>query len=283
MSKLESAFSKALQEKPPEETQDVTRRDGRDTTAVPLNLSAEKAVSKQSGIGELVSSKNQIRQMSDGRRLSDEELAHKRLIHPGMKDTKLLNIYRNLRIKLLAAARGRNFVTLITSVVPRGGSSLVSANVAASFAFDEGKTAMLVEGNVHSPSLGELFDLSDDTQGLMDYLELDDLPVDRVMHETGIPRLRFIPSGRARENSAEYFTSEKMKATIDELVSRYPDRYSIVDAPSIQESADARVLLDLCDQVVLVVPYGACTEQEIKNAAETIGSEKLVGVVLNQF
>ncbi|MEX1033992.1 MAG: XRE family transcriptional regulator [Cellvibrionaceae bacterium] len=221
--------------------------------------------------------------MADGARLSDEELANKRLIYPRMQDTKLLNIYRNLRTKLISAARGRNFICLVTSVVPGGGTSLISANIAASFAFDEGKTAMLIEGNVHSPSLANLFDLDADTRGLMDYLESEDTPVGDVMHETGIPRLRFIPSGRVRENSSEYFTSDKMKTTVEEIASRYPDRYPIVDAPSIQDSADARILLDLCDQVILVIPYGQCTEEEIKAAADTIGSEKLVGVVLNQF
>lgn len=284
MSKLETAFSKALKEQTSDKSKDVTSADRKDnSSAVSLSINSERALANRTGLSNLVSSRSQIKQMSERFLLTDSELEEKGLIYPRMEDMKLLNIYRNLRTKLLSAASGRNFSTMVTSVVSDTGTSLVSANLAASFAFDEGKTAMLLEGDVDSSMLARLFGLEEDTQGLMDYLEADGQSVSDVIHETGIPRLRFIPSGPVRENSAEYFTSDKMKATVEEILSRYPDRYPIVDAPSVQDSADARILLDMCDQVVLVVPYGTCTEQEIQNAAETIGSEKLAGVILNQF
>ncbi|MEX1033993.1 MAG: hypothetical protein WDZ30_11580 [Cellvibrionaceae bacterium] len=66
MSKLESAFSKALKEKSPEPTQDATSEPHKDATAVPLNISTEKAVANRTGLNELVSSRTQIRQMADG-------------------------------------------------------------------------------------------------------------------------------------------------------------------------------------------------------------------------
>jgi protein-tyrosine kinase len=280
MSKFETAFSKALKEQSSEK-ENVPDEDT-DSSTVALSINPEKSIVSGAGLSNLVSSRSQIKQMSNSFLLSDIELTEKGLIHPRMKDTKLLNIYRNLRTKLLSAANGHNFTTLITSV-SGDRTSLISANIAASFAFDEGKTAMLIEGNVHSSLLAKLFHLNEDTEGLLDYLESDENTVGNIIHETGISRLRFIPSGQVRENSAEYFTSGKMQATIDEILNRYPDRYSIVDAPSVQDSADARILLDLCDQVVLVVPYGLCTEQEIRSAAEIIGSAKLAGVVLDQF
>ncbi|MGQ9424698.1 XRE family transcriptional regulator [Gilvimarinus sp. F26214L] len=283
MSKLETAFSKAMKEQGAGQSTEPAPSERRDLSRPPVNVGAGRPASKRGGLSNVVSSRGMIKAMTERFSLSDSELATKGLIYPRMEDTRLLNIYRNLRTKLLAAANGRNFTTLVTSVVPGTDTGLIAANLAASFAFDEGKTAMLLEGDVHSPSLARLFDLDPETDGLMDYLEAEERSIAEVIHPTGIPRLRFIPSGQLRENSAEYFTSEKMHGTIEEILTRYPDRYPIVDAPSVQDSADARILLDLCDLVVLVVPYGECTEQEIRTAAETIGSEKLVGVVLDQF
>jgi protein-tyrosine kinase len=290
MSKLETAFSKALKEQSSEQNNNASTAERQpastertDGNAVSLSVNSEKALARRTGLSNVVDPRSQIRQMAETRRLSDSELEERGLIHPRMEDARLLNTYRNLRTKLLAAGDGENFITMVTSVTSTDTSGLIAANIAASFAFDEGKTAILVEGDIHAPTVDRVFDLNDEVHGLMDHLETEADSVADIIHESGIPRLRVVSSGHRRENSAEFFTSDKMKATIDEIVARYPDRYPIIDAPSVQESADARILLDLCDQVVLVVPYGQCTEQEIRTAAETIGTAKLAGVVLDQF
>lgn len=294
MSKLETAFSKALRERSEAE------REGKVTIAKAqkgvdrvteeslqlMEASSAEVPPRSSEAGsrkDLMTKKSQIQNMAHTTMLSEEELARKRIIYPRMRDTNLLNIYRNLRTKLLSRNDSNNFTTLITSVVSGGGSSLVSANVAASFAFDKGKTSLLIEGNVHTPSLGKLFDLDNESVGLMDFLESDADSVADILHETGIPRLRLIPVGNSRESSAEHFTSDRMKAFLREVRERYPERYPIIDAPSVKDSADTRILVDLCDQVVLVIPYGRSTEDDIKSAVEAIGKDKLAGVVLNQF
>ena len=288
MSKLESAFSKALREQAltqSRQTGDASSgSEPNSDSALARSIVADKAGNTEARkIKDIVSAKTQISYMRDDSVLTDEELANKKLVCPRMKDKNLLTIYRNLRTKLLAASGSKNFTTLVTSVVSGGGSSLISANIAATFAFDEGKTSLLVEGNVHNPSMARLFDLDKNAKGLTECLEGDELSVSDILYETGIPRLRFIPSGQMRENSSEYFTSEKMKQLIAEISARYPERYPIIDAPSICESADARILLDLCDRVVLIVPYGLCTKDDVENAVNVIGKEKLAGVVLNQF
>ncbi len=273
MSKLETAFSKAMEE------QKKAAMLGEPLDAI--NSSTSPAVRK-SHAGEITSSRKQIAKMKQETVFTEEQLAAKKLIYPGIKDAKLLNIYRNIRTKLLAFNGKRNFTTLVTSVVPGGGSSLVSANIANVFAFDEGKTALLVDANVHAPALAEIFDVKE-THGLIDFLESENMDVNDVLKPTGIPRLRFVPTGTTRENSTEYFTSSRMQHFIQEILDRYPERYPIIDSPSVADSADTRILIDLCDQVVLVVPYGQCSEAEIKTAARTIGQQKLAGVVLNQF
>ena len=65
------------------------------------------------------------------------------------------------------------------------------------------------------------------------------------------------------------------------IKNRYPDRYIILDGPSLEDSADARILAELCDLATIVVPYGLSTTTEVIDAANAIGKTKLAGVVMN--
>jgi Mrp family chromosome partitioning ATPase len=81
--------------------------------------------------------------------------------------------------------------------------------------------------------------------------------------------------------TTEVFTSALMRDLFQDLKNRYSDRYIIVDAPPITKSADAEILSDFCDYVLLVVPYGKATESQILAAARAIDEKKLLGVVFN--
>lgn len=272
MSLLEKAVLKSLKEKHKEsENPDKNLFDLDNNTKLPKKETSE-----------ILSSRSEISKMSQIEKFSKLDLNKKRLIYSNMKDSVLLDRYRNLRTKLLSLSKKNNFITMVTSVVPDENSSLVSANLAATFSLDEAKTSMLIEADIHSPALNTLFELQE-KPGLIDYLESEDWDGSEILYKTGISRLRYVPSGIPRENSAEYFTSDKMNSFIEEMVSRYPDRYPIIHAPSIINSADARILIDLCDKVILVVPYGKCLEEEVMHAAISIGEEKLAGIVLNEF
>jgi capsular exopolysaccharide synthesis family protein len=270
MSTVEKAFLKSLEKENKNLEDEISK-----------GIEVESTIAKKDA-GQLTSSKRGIAHMEQTKKYSQKELEERGLIHSNMKDRNLLNQYRNLRTRLLANCKKENFVTLVTSAVSDNDTAIVSANLAATFALDESKTSMLIEANIADPRLNNMFDMSNNT-GLIDYLEKDSSDSDIVLQKTGIPRLRFVPSGVPRENATEYFSSEKMKIFIQELVTRYPDRFPIINTPSISSSADARILLELCDQVILVVPYGECTEEDILKASITIGSEKLAGLVLNNF
>lgn len=273
MSTIEKAFLKSLADKDVKTSSDSAPSSDLDLPPVPK---------KKYDPNQLSSSRRSIANMEQIDRYSKEELIARRLIFSTMEDQKTLNHFRNLRTRLLSSTNKENFLTMVTPVVPDSDSMLISANLAATFALDEAKTSMLIEANIDHPELNNTFDMTG-RKGLIDYLESEELDSGSVLHKTGVPRLNVVPSGTIRENAAEYFTSDKMQLLIHELVSRYPDRFPIINAPSILESAEARILLELCDQVILVVPYGKCTEEQILKSSVLIGTEKLAGLVLNNF
>lgn len=273
MGKLSSAYMKAFEQS---EKNNSNESIGQSNSVIAAEVEAKNSVD------DAVVSRHQISKMTMSDVFTSKEMAEKRLIHSKMEDTNTLNTFRDLRTKLLSITGKSNFVTLVTSVVPHAGSSMVAANLGCAFALDQGKTSLLVDANIHSPALTELLEIGSG-MGLIDYLESMDLDLNKVIHKTGIPRLRLLPGGNTRENTSEYFTSFRMRHLIEEVISRYEDRYPIIDAPCILKSADTRILAQLCTQVILVVPYGMCSENDIKKAARAIGKDKLAGIVLNQF
>jgi protein-tyrosine kinase len=281
MSKIEEALKKAKAARGDNVT---SIRAGRDLVALrpgENNMIAGKDTSNYS-VARRESSTKEIALMSNGDLLEQHELAELRVIHSEMQDSAIANTYRDLRTKLIQRSQGKNFIAMLTSCVAGDDSSSTSLNLATAFSFDESKTSLLIDCNLNNPRLDAFLNLETDA-GLTDYLENEHIDIESILHTTGIKRLKMIPAGTSRETATEYFTSLRMRQLMTSLLSRYEDRYIFMDAAPITESADTRILVELCDFVLLVVPYGKVTKNRIKEAADAIGKDKLFGIVFNDI
>lgn len=227
-----------------------------------------------------VSQSRAIARMREPRPLTKEELAENRLISRDMADGRVANAFREARTKLLQRSGGKNRIIMVTPVSQGSGGSFVAMNLAVSFSFDESKTGLLVDCNIDDSAYRKLI-RQESHLGLMDYLEREDVSMEQIIHPVGIPRLRIIPAGKRREVPAEYFTSIKMRELMYNVRQRYHDRFIIVDAPPVFENADTQILCELCDDILLVVPYGKVTVSKINAAVDAIGKEKIAGVIFN--
>jgi exopolysaccharide/PEP-CTERM locus tyrosine autokinase len=222
----------------------------------------------------------QIARMQEPRRLTADDLAERRIIYPESPERALVNRFRDLRTKLLELSGGNNFTIVVSGASEHAGSSFVALNLAAAFAFDQSKIAVIVDCNLREPSLNTALDIMPEA-GLTDFLEDSDYEIGRIIYPTGIPRLRLIPAGTQRETPAEFFTSFRMKQFLQALRRRYPDRFIVLDTAPISDSPDARILTELCDYGLLVVPHGKLTPGKIENAAGAFNPDKFVGAVIN--
>lgn len=225
--------------------------------------------------------REEIRRMSEVSRLAFNELENLGIIHPGMRNIQTLNAFRELRTNLYQTAAGRgSVVVLVTSLYPGGGSSYTTMNLGAAIALDESRTSILVDCNIYEPSLHRILPVEPD-YGLAEYLEDMSLEIKDVIYATGVRRLRLIPAGRRHQQGTELFTSMRMRRFLQELRTRYRDRHIILDAPSISENADARIISELCDFVLLVIPNGRVTAAQIEAGIASLDQEKLLGVIFN--
>jgi len=231
-------------------------------------------------IEQRASASEAIARMREKSPLDKQALSHNRIIYPELGESQTVRAFREIRTKIIQKSQGHNCTIMVTSVTGGGGSSFVALNLGVAFAFDAGKTALVLDCNFKNPSLHRLFD-GGTHHGLTDYLENTDMDIGDIIHPVGIVRLRIIPSGGHREIPAEYFTSLKMKRMLDSVKQRYRERYIIMDAPPMTESADTQILAELCDYVLVVVPYGRVTDAQIDACAKAINDKKLIGVVFN--
>ena len=240
-----------------------------------MKVVSGEVVDMDEGSGE----QHHIGNMTEVERFTDNELNHLKIIYHGMANKAALNHFRELRTKILSKEKRKNFCCLVSSVSHGGGASFVSANLSAAFALDQTKSSLLIDCNLHDPSAQRL--LPGDTElGLTDYLTNPNIRVSDIVHASGVPRLRVIPLCSHLESAAEYFSSERMKAFLREIRLRYHDRFIFIDAPQIN-TAESRILAELADFSVLVVPYGKVTKQMIHQAADVVGEEKLMGMIFN--
>lgn len=221
-----------------------------------------------------------------GNALTTRELEERRLIHRQESVRMQADAFRELRTRLLTLAgqlgpAGHNFVTLVAPVRHGCGGSFVARNLAAAFAFDDTREALLVDCDTAHPAQGDALQVAAEP-GLIDYLEHEDTTLADIVRPTGVPRLQLIPSGRLRETPGESFSSFRMRTLVDSLRAHAGNRHLILDGPPVLGSPDARILSEVADLVVLVVGDGRVSSEDIDKAVASFAPEKFAGVVFNR-
>lgn len=224
--------------------------------------------------------REQIKNMRAHPLWGTEELYEKKVIFTGMRQREVLNAFREVRIRLLQLSQTDNMVVMVSSVASAGGSSFFSFNLAATFALDPHKTALYVDCNPYSSS-AERFVVNPIEKGLTQYLNDYSVSLKQIIYPSGVERLRVIPSGGSSESAAEFFNSKRMEVLVSEIKDRYPDRFIVLDAPSTQQSTEARILARYCDHALVVVPFGRAVMDEVLAAVDAVGKEKFAGLVFN--
>lgn len=224
--------------------------------------------------------REQIKNMALPLLWTQDELYEKKIVFTGMRQRDVLNAYREVRIRLLNRSKSDNIVVLVSSVAGVAESADFSFNLAATFALDQHKTALFVDCNPYSKA-SDKYVVMDVEAGLTQYLNDYTVPLKKIIYPSGIERLRVIPSGGSSESAAEFFNSKRMEVFVTEIKSRYPDRFIVLDAPSVQHSTEARILARYCDHALLVVPFGKAVTDEVLAAVDAVGKDKFAGLVFN--
>jgi len=213
------------------------------------------------------------------------ELDHKGLLDNRciciLPDAPELDSYKVLRTRIqqLTKAKGLNTV-MITSADPGEGKTLTAVNLALTFARAYNQTVMLVDCDLRRQSIQKVMGFKSNA-GLIDYL-VDGRPLNEFIVWPGIDKLTLISGGRTFEDSSELLSSPRMKNLVQELKTRYDDRYIIFDVPPILGCADALALTPYVDCIIMVVAEGKSSMRSVQKALEALPKDKFLGFVMNR-
>jgi protein-tyrosine kinase len=168
---------------------------------------------------------------------------------------------------------------MVTSATEGEGKTFVAANLAAGIAHDLHFHALLVDCDLRNPSLSYWFGVQNG-HGLSDYL-VGRGQLSELLRKTEMEKLSLLTGGSAQAKPTELIGSRKMEALVNELKSRYNDRYIILDATPLLSTTEPEVMARLVDGILIVVRAGVTPRETVKQAIASLDPKKILGFVLN--
>jgi protein-tyrosine kinase len=191
---------------------------------------------------------------------------------PAEKFRVLVTRLENLR------ARQETKSLQVTSSIIDEGKTLVAVNLSVTLARHSANRVLLIEGDLHNPSLHAILGLShlkgishwwkDPTSSMSDFLyRIDGLP------------LWYLPAGERHDEPAEVLQSSRLAEALSQLTALFD--WVIVDSTPLSPMADANIWNRLTDGMLLVVREGVTPVKALKRGLAGLDGPKIVGVVLN--
>ena len=167
---------------------------------------------------------------------------------------------------------------LITSTVPAEGKSMVAFNLALSFGQEKHIRTILVDADLRKPSIYPGLP----SAGLSDYLA-GQISWEDILIRFEAQNLFLVPAGTPSPKAPELTGSPRMKDLLKNLREWGEETYILIDAPPVLATSEPIIFSKLVDGIILVVMSDRASKKSVHKAVETIGREKIVGVVFNQI
>ena len=206
-------------------------------------------------------------------------LQMQRLITQIGDDDPTLDQFRSIAATLHHAQLDRPLHTLtVTSAASGEGKTLVSANLALTLSRSYNRHVLLIDADLRRPGLHEYFPVPRDA-GLPAALAAMGDGSAVAVHEI-TPRLALLQAGRSTRDPVSLFSTDAMHRLVAAAASAFD--WVIVDAPPVGMLPDANLLSGLTDAVLLVVQAGRVRYDLVQRTVESLGADRIFGVVLNK-
>ena len=191
--------------------------------------------------------------------------------------SQLVEAFRSIRMHVTQSGQTPLSVA-ISSPQPGDGKSLISANLAMSFA-EAGYRTVLIDGDTRRGMLEEMFALPK-SPGLTEYLA-GSVKLASVVHPTAHDKLSLLPAGARNPRSPELLASVTLANLVNELRNQFD--VVIFDTPPFAAGIDAYALAAAAGKLLVVLRVGK-TEKRMAAAKLTVVDRlpvEVLGAVLN--
>ncbi|WP_341736435.1 polysaccharide biosynthesis tyrosine autokinase [Microcoleus sp. CAWBG640] len=186
--------------------------------------------------------------------------------------------YRMLQANLRFLSSDKELkVIVVSSSLPQEGKSTVSANLAVAIA-QLGRKVLLVDADMHCPVQHRIWELPNQvglSNAIVGQAELKSA-IAQVMENLDV-----LPCGVIPPNPMALLDSQRITSLIKQFAASYDA--VIIDAPSLNVAADALILGNKADGILLVVRPGVLHSGTVAFAKELLkkSSQQVLGLVVN--
>jgi capsular exopolysaccharide synthesis family protein len=256
---------------------------------VPAELVLSEAAEAAETSRDVMPKTNGFRGMSETKKAFKIEKAGAVTVHPSLTsrlvawtDPNSLGAekFRALAVRLDDMRKQHELNSLqVTSSVINEGKTFVSGNLGVTLAKYSGFKTLLIEGDLHRPTLASMFGLKD-LRGLSDWWSGPDQDIGRFLVEFAGTGLWFLPAGKACDRPSEILRSARLAEAFAQLTSQFD--WIVVDSTPMLPVIDANLWSRLVDGTLLVVREGLAPLKALKKGLQALDHPKLIGVVVNE-
>ena len=169
----------------------------------------------------------------------------------------------------------------ITSAVINEGKSLVAANLAVTLVKHFGYKVLLVEGDLHRPTLASLFGLTN-LEGISQWWQRreEENEIAHYIYQLDDTPLSFLSAGSPCDQPSQILQSARFAKTFVRLVGGFD--WTVVDSTPMLPTVDANLWSRLVDGTLLVVREGVAPIKALKMGVRDLDNPKWLGIVLNE-
>jgi capsular exopolysaccharide synthesis family protein len=169
----------------------------------------------------------------------------------------------------------------VTSAVLNEGKSLVAANLAITLVKHSGYKVLLVEGDLHRPTLAASLGLTE-LGGLNHWWRTPekDERIARYVYKLDDMPLWFLSAGSACDQPSQILQSGRFAEAFMQLVGCFD--WVIVDSTPMSPTVDANLWSRLVDGTLLVVREGVAPIKALKMGVKGLDNPNWLGIVLNE-
>jgi capsular exopolysaccharide synthesis family protein len=188
--------------------------------------------------------------------------------------------FRALSVRLDDMRRQYRLNSLqVTSSVINEGKSFVAANLAVTLAKYSGSKTLLIEGDLHRPTLASMLGLKD-LPGISEWWSGRNQDLSHFLVRLTGTALWFLPAGKACDRPSEILRSAQLAEAFAQFAGRFD--WIVVDSTPMLPVIDANLWSRLVDGTLLVVREGVAPLKALKNGLQSLDNPKLIGVVINE-
>jgi protein-tyrosine kinase len=185
-----------------------------------------------------------------------------------------------IRRALAAQAPANQRLILVTSALPGEGKTFTTLNLALSMARERDISMLLIDADFPKSHMSRALGVHEEP-GLLDAVADGTLDVESLVMRTNVKGLDFLPGGRSSAGATELVSSARMAEIAARLIARNPRRLVLFDSAPLLVASEARALIQIPGQIILVARAGRTPQHALQEAIAHIDNKKLHGLVLN--